>query len=291
MDSARSTINGKTYTAYAFNQEPEGVKAAHRPAKFACNGCEGPAFFTGSTNEGFKPRFGARHIGDCDDASKKWTDGSAPGTTAVPAINNTGAVIHLTADGMAQTAPTAAPTKATATNPAASGPARHHTPTAGTRDTNKTTTGMGPLLRRLRKDASATITTQTMVVPGTTVKVPMAEAILTPGQITDQDNDKHRIIWGTFTSGGPTAAESKKPTPTAFLRCGTYAARTFYVRLAGDLGPTVLDQLNMDYQGNGNDAWDNFRDQHFITWGQIQRDKNGTPFINVLTLNQIYIQH
>ena len=95
MHEARSTIDGRLYTAEKFALQPQAVKLAHRRRRFTCPVCQQPASFRSRSRDGRAACFTAQHTPGCEAASAVWTETPAPGVQAVPEVDNTGAVIVL----------------------------------------------------------------------------------------------------------------------------------------------------------------------------------------------------
>lgn len=280
MDIATSTLENITYTAYEFDVRPDEVKAAHRPNGFTCPSCVAPAAFRSRSKDGRAACFTAKHAPDCQLRSTAWTDEDADGTTDVPLIDNSGAIIRLTLDGLTAHTPQN-PTAATATDPNQDGGTRRHTETAGRVQREYTTRRLRTLLRQLRNHPETAESAQLIQIPGTEQNLPVRDAIRRADQITDMDTHQPRLVWGVVIS--ISISRDRNDAPTAvFIRCGDYEDRPFYVRVPADLSPGALEALDWT-------NWNQARGAHVIACDTLRRDRNGAPYISIATLNQVYI--
>ena len=276
MDIATSTLENITYTAYEFDARPDEVKAAHRPNGFTCPSCVAPAAFRSRSKDGRAACFTAKHAPDCQLRSTAWTDEDGDGITEVPLIDNSGAIIRLTLDGLTASTPQQ-PTATTATDPNQDGATRRHTETAGRAQREYTTRRLRALLRQLRNHPETAESDQLIQIPGTEQNLPLREAIRCADQITEADTDQTRLIWGVIVTAAPSGNGT-----AVFIRCGDYEDRPFYVRVPADLSPGALEALSWP-------DWSQARGAHVIACGTLRRDTNGAPYISVSTLNQIYL--
>lgn len=276
MDIATSTHNQNTYTAYEFDKQPDDVKATHRPNGFTCPSCAAPAAFRTRSRDGRAACFTAQHTPTCNLRSTAWNDQDAEGVTDVPLIDNSGAIIRLTLDGLAG-GMNQAPAAATATAPDQDGPTRHHTAAAGTFPREYTTKRLRALLRQLRNHPELAASEQLIELPSTEQALPVREAVRRADQITQADADQPRLIWGVIAT-----VSTPEKGQAVFLRCGAYEDRPFYVRLPVNLSRGALEAL-------GWAEWREARGAHIIACGTLRYDANDAPYISAATLNQLYL--
>lgn len=198
----------------------------------------------------------------------------------MPLIDNSGAIIRLTLDGLT-TGANQVPAAATAVAPDQDGPTRRHTETAGTVEREYTTKRLRTLLRQLREHPELAASEQLIKLPGMEEALPVCDAVRRADQLTEADTDQPRLVWGVVVS--PSISRSQDGTISAvFLRCGDYDDRPFYVRLSADLSPGALGAL-------GWTDWNQARGAHIIACGTLRHDRNGAPYISATVLNQLYL--
>ena len=238
MHEARSTIDGRLYTAEEFALQPQAVKLAHRRRRFTCPVCQQPASFRSRSRDGRAACFTAQHTPGCEAASAVWTETPAPGVQAVPEVDNTGAVIVLDWDGIPTGAPAPGPALAQAADPDQPGPARRHDAAAGVVTREHTQRSLRGLLRRFNADPTLIRSTQPLQLhPGTDPR-PLCELVVTPDQIGPEHLDQLHLVWGTLAtaqhlgdSGAFLRTKDDQGEPTLRLRLTKTLADTVWAHM------------------------------------------------------------
>lgn len=238
MHEARSTIDGRLYTAETFERQPQAVKLAHRPSRFTCPVCQQPASFRSRSRDGRTACFTARHTPGCEAASAVWAETPAPGVQTVPEVDNTGAVIVLNWDGIPAGAPAPGPALAQPDDPDLPGPARRHDAAAGVVARERTERSLRGLLRRFNADPTLIRSTQPLQLhPGADPR-PLCELVVTPDQIGPEHLDQLHLVWGTLAtaqhlgdSGAFLRTEDDQGEPTLRLRLTKALADTVWAHM------------------------------------------------------------
>lgn len=271
MREALNTSTSTLHDARELDRLSDSERAMLR-GTLACPSCLKTAYFRARGSDGRAACFFARHDDECQLASPEWETHAAAGQQDIAAIDNSGEIKVLRLDPFAQgPAPHAGRHQ---TGAGASGHARHHTHSAGTRTRDSHSQGLRPFHRAIEQDARLASGPDLIKLPDANTPMPLSRALLRPHQIGPSDLDTHRLVWGSVRHINET------PKDVAFLisvrrddDSGEYH-RSYYTRLSPEAAQELLSH-------HGWSRIDAAAGGRFLAYGLLRADVHGTPFISI----------